>query len=130
MENLPIEILRSIFEHLPQRDLINLTLVCHQLRYVIEKSGLIKTMYIRGGEKDNPMNNDTLWAPKRNYSEATVKNFKLPAHLEAIESCGERLTTFELTHSELHIVHLVKILRASPNVKFLKFDCVELQNSF
>lgn len=91
MNNLPIEMLASVFKNLRQRDLLNVALVCHQFKSAIDEFNLIKTMHIRGDERDIPSKNDDSWAPKRKYSEAIVSYFKPRTHLLVIESCGERL---------------------------------------
>lgn len=134
MENFPNEMLVSIFKHLPQQDLNNVTLVCRQFNSVIEEFSLIKRMRIRGAFEtefatDIPTKNDESWMPRRNYSEATVINFIPRAHLGVIESHGDRLTMLELTHSKLNLIDLVQVLRSTPNVKVLSFGYVSLKET-
>lgn len=129
MEILPPEMLVSIFKNLSQQDLISSTRVCNRFNSAINKSGFIRKLLIRAGKQNLPAINDASWIPKRKYSEAKVTNFKPQAHLNVIEDRGRHLTTLELDRSILKLIHVVKILRLTPNVKFLTFSHVKVTNA-
>lgn len=121
MEKLPIEILVRIFRHLPQRDLISATIVCTLFSSVIAEYSLIKKLQLG-------VSNDESWIPARNYSEATVKNFKPNVHQRVFEALGDQLTTLKLTQSHLDLISIVNILQATPNLKFLTFDYTRIDD--
>lgn len=121
MENLPNEILFRVFKHLRQQDLIRVTRVCKRFCSVVDEFCLIKKLVISS-------NNDESLIPARNYSGATFKTFKPNIHQRVIETVGGGLTTLKLSQFSLNLIDINNILRVTPNVKFLTFDYIRLED--
>ena len=118
MEVLPKEILVTIFKHLPQRDRVTVTQVCKLFSEIIDKFDLIEQLYIRDKSDESS-------TPKRKYSKATMKNYKV-SYQKVFEAVGKYFTTLKITQCSLNLIDIVNILRFTPNLKNLTFDYVRL----
>lgn len=121
MDRLPKEILVGIFKQLSQANLLKLTTVCKLFCEIIEKFDLIQNLHIT-------VKNDESSTPHRKFSNATVKHYKPAIHQKVFEDVGVHLTTLKFSQLSLNLIDIVQVLQATPNVKFLTFDYIRLDD--
>jgi F-box-like len=122
MDKFPVEILFSIFKHLPQEDLVKATQVCRNFKETIEKFELIKRLFITESENCDSS------IPTRKYSEAVVKRYVPDAHQKVFEATGNHLKMLKFANCTLNLIDIVKILQIASNVKELSFSYVKLDD--
>lgn len=121
MESLSKFLLASIFKFLPQSDLLAAQQVCKKFHETIEEYELILNLVIHDGTDESSGRN-------RKYSKATVKSYKPAVHQKAFDSTGNYLKSLNFRHCTLNLNDIVTIINASPNVKYLAFDYVRLDD--
>lgn len=120
MEGLPNEMLTSISKNLPQSDLVRVTETCKHLSAVADD--LIEHLYI--GKK-----NDSSTPQRKHYTKATVTSYEADKHHKIFESVGSQLTTLKFSQCSMNLIDITKILQCTPNIKFLTFDYVRLDDN-
>lgn len=121
MENLSKFLLASIFKLLPQSDLLAAQQVCKKFQETTEEFELFLHLVIHDGNDESSSRN-------RKYSKATVTSYKPAVHQKAFDSTGNYLKSLNFRQCTLNLNDIVTIINASPNVEYLAFDYVRLED--
>lgn len=119
MQYLPEEVLADIFKHLPQKDLLNTSLVCKSFSAVIDSYDLIDTLNIT-------THCDESFQPKRRYSKLKVNVYKPALHQNVLDNVGHCIGSLKIAVRNLSLKDIAAILRSTSNVKNLEFYYVRL----
>jgi Leucine-rich repeat (LRR) protein len=118
MNNFPQELLENIFQHLPQKDLLNAALVNKNFYQIIANLKLIQKIFINKAEIKN--------SPTRKYLKAVIKSDNPSNYQKALQATGESIKEVFFDRSTVTLSSIVRILNFLPNVKHIKFYYVNL----
>ena len=120
MELLPVELLRRVFKHLPQSDLLVATQVSRKFCETIENFGLIKRIFIGEDCESSYL--------VRKYTEAIVKRYSPDVNEKVFDKTGTQLQMLKFAHCSLNLVDILKVLQLASNVKSVTFSYVKLND--
>lgn len=120
MDELPKELLVEIFKHLPQKDLLNATLVKKNFNDVITSFKLIPKIYITNAVIENP--------PTRHYSTAIIYKDNPLNFNKAFRSIGDGVREIYFNHLSMDYNSILAILNYMPNVKLISFYYIRIKN--
>lgn len=120
MNNLPQELLEKIFQHLPQNDLLNVSLVNKNFNEIITNLKLIQKIYFKKAVID--------FVPTRSYSKAIFRHDNPSNYLKALQATGESIKEVFFDQSRIALSSIVSILNFLPSLKYVRFYYVDLED--